>query len=120
VAEAIVLRPLGWVGSSRDDFAALPREVQRAFGYALYVAQRGGKHDKAKPLKGFGGAGVVEVISVWRGDTFRCVYTVRIAAAVYVLHAFKKKSKRGIATAHNDIEIIKQRLRTAEEYARAT
>lgn len=116
--EEIVLKPLGWVGSSRRDFDIMPREVQRKFGYALYIAQRGGKHESAKPLRGFGGAGVVEVVSDHRGDTFRCVYTARIADAIYVLHTFQKKSTRGIATARSDIEIIKRRLREAEEHAR--
>lgn len=97
----------------------MPREVQRAVGYALYVAQRGAKHTSAKPMKGFGGAGVVEVVSDYRGDTFRCVYTVRIADAVYVLHAFQKKSKQGAETPRGEIDIIRRRLREAEEHARA-
>lgn len=117
--ETIFLKPLGWVGSSRRDFRAMPREVLRDFGFALYVAQRGGKHENAKPMKRFGGAGVVEVVSDHRGDTFRCVYTVKIAGVVYVLHAFQKKSKRGIETVRGDIEIIKRRLREAEEHASA-
>jgi phage-related protein len=88
-------------------------------GYALYVAQRGGKHQDAKTLSGFGGAGVVEVVKDFRGDTFRAVYTVRYAGALYVLHAFQKKSKAGAETPRRDIELIRQRLREAEQIARS-
>jgi phage-related protein len=87
-------------------------------GYALYVAQRGGKHRDSKTLSGFGGAGVLEVIRDFRGDTFRAVYTVRFAGAVYVLHAFQKKSKTGRETARRDIELIQQRLREAGQIAK--
>lgn len=87
-------------------------------GYALYVAQRGGKHRDSKSLSGFGGAGVVEVVKDFRGDAFRAVYTVKIAGAVYVLHAFQKKSKTGRVTPRRDIELIKQRLREAEQIAK--
>ena len=87
-------------------------------GYALYVAQRGGKHQDAKALSGFGGAGVLEVIKDYRGDTFRAVYTLKYAGTVYVLHAFQKKSKNGRQTPRRDIELIKQRLREAEQIAR--
>jgi phage-related protein len=86
-------------------------------GYALYVAQRGGKHLDSKTLSGFGGAGVLEVIRDFRGDTFRAVYTVRFAGVVYVLHAFQKKSKTGRETPRRDIERIQQRLREAERIA---
>jgi phage-related protein len=112
------LRPLIWVGSSRKDLRAFPELVQDHMGYALYVAQRGGKHRDTKPLSGFSGAGVVEVIKDYRGDTFRAVYTVRYEEAVYVLHAFQKKSKTGRETPQRDIELIKQRLREAEQIAR--
>jgi phage-related protein len=87
-------------------------------GYALYVAQMGGKHRDAKPLKGFGGAGVVEVVKDHRGDTFRAVYTVRFSGAVYVLHAFQKKSKSGRETPKADIDSIALRLREAERIAK--
>ena len=87
-------------------------------GYALYVAQCGGKHRDAKPMRGFGGAGVVEVVADHRGDTFRSVYTVRFAQAVFVLHVFQKKSKTGIATPRLEIEMIKNRLSEAERLAR--
>ena len=81
-------KPLFWVGSSRDDVRAMPAAVREVFGFALFQAQRGGKHVHAKPLQGFGGAGVLEVVEQAAGDAYRCVYTVRLADAVYVLHAF--------------------------------
>ena len=112
------LKPVVWVGSSRKDLRAFPDEVQRHVGYALYVAQRGGKHRDTKALVGFGGAGVVEVVTDFRGDTFRAVYTVRFAANVYVLHAFQKKSKSGRETPQRDAELIKKRLREAEQIAK--
>jgi phage-related protein len=112
------LKPVVWVGSSRKDLRAFPDPVQSHTGYALYVAQRGGKHRDAKVLSGFGGAGVVEVVSDFRGDTFRAVYTVRFAGIVYVLHAFQKKSKSGRETPPREIELIKKRLREAEQIAK--
>jgi phage-related protein len=111
------LKPLIWVGSSRKDLRAFPEPVQDRMGYALYVAQRGGKHRDAKTLSGFSGAGVAEVVTDFRGDTFRAVYTLRFARAVYVLHAFQKKSKTGRETPRRDIELVKQRLREAEKIA---
>ena len=108
-------KPLVWIGASRRDFRGFPDEVKANMGYALYVAQCGGRHRKAKILKGFGGAGVVEIGDDHRGDTFRTVYTVRLASAVYVLHAFQKKSKTGIATPKTEIRLIEQRLRDAEQ-----
>src|SRR5258706_12144080 len=98
-------RPLSsliWFGASRKDLRAFPEPVQDHMGYALYVAQRGGRHRDTKTLSGFGGAGVVEAIKDFRGDTFRAVYTVRHADAVYVLHAFQKKSKTGRETPRRD------------------
>jgi phage-related protein len=89
-------------------------------GYALYVAQLGDKHRDAKPLRGVGGAGVLEIVSDHQGDTFRCVYTVRIAGSVYVLHAFQKKSKSGRETPKAEIDLIKRRLRDAENHARGS
>lgn len=109
------MKPVIWVGSSRRDLRAFPQPVQDHMGYALYVAQRGGKHRDTTTLSGFGGAGVVEVVKDFRGDTFRTVYTLRHAEAVYVLHAFQKKSKTGRETPRRDIELIKQRLREAEQ-----
>jgi phage-related protein len=111
-------KPVIWLGSSREDLREFPEVVRDHMGYALYVAQQGGKHRDAKVLAGFGGAGVVEVIKDYRGDTFRAVYTLRYATAVYVLHAFKKKSKTGGETPRRDMELIKQRLREAEQIAK--
>jgi phage-related protein len=107
-------KPLFWIASSRDDICELPKDVQRIFGFALRAAQMGGKHPDAKPLKGFGGAGVIEVVANDDGDTFRAVYTVRFAGRVYVLDVFQKKSKSGIATPRPDIDRIKARLKRAE------
>ena len=112
------LTPVIWVGKSLKDLRAFPEAVQDHMGYALYVAQRGGKHQDAKVLSGFGGAGVLEIIKDHRSDTFRAVYTLRYAGSVYVLHAFQKKSKTGRETPRRDIELIKQRLRQAEQIAR--
>jgi phage-related protein len=107
-------RSVIWIGSSRKDVRAFPPEVRRDIGYALYAAQNGETDPSVKPLRGFGGAGVLEVVARHRGDTWRAVYTVRYAEAVYVLHAFQKKSKRGIATAMKDMELVRQRLNEAE------
>ena len=112
------LKPVIWVGSSRRDLREFPEPVQDHMGYALYVAQLGGKHRDTKTLSGFGGAGVVEIVKDYRGDTFRAVYTVRYADTVYVLHAFQKKSKTGRETQRRDIELIRQRLREAEQIAK--
>ena len=112
------LKPMVWVGSSRKDLRAFPEPVQDHMGYALYVAQRGGRHRDTKTLSGFGGAGVVEVVKDFRGDTFRAVYTLCYAGAVYVLHTFQKKSKTGRETPRRDIELIRQRLREAEQSAK--
>src|SRR6202790_4867252 len=111
------LKPVIWVGTSRKDLREFPEPVQDHVGFALYVAQRGGKHRDAKALSGFGGAGVLEIVEDYRGDTFRAVYTLRYAGAVYVLHAFQKKSKTGRETPRRDIELIEQRLREAEKIA---
>ncbi len=118
MTEAPPLRPLIWVGSSRKDFGEFPDPVKDRMGYALYVAQQGGKHADAKPLKGYGGAGGVEIVRDHRGDTFRTVYTVRLADVVYVLHAFQKKSKTGRETPKADIELIDRRLREAARIAK--
>jgi phage-related protein len=109
------LKPLFWVGSSLDDLKSMPEDVQDGFGYALHKAQAGSKHADAKPLKGFGGAGVLEVVEDHEGDTYRAVYTVRFSEAVYVLHVFQKKSKHGIATPKHEIALIENRLKRAEE-----
>jgi phage-related protein len=104
-----------WVGPTRKELKAFPRPVQRVFGLALYAAQIGETPTDAKPLKGFGGAGVLEMVEDHRGDTYRAVYTVRFATRIYVLHVFQKKSKRGIATPQKDIELVRARLRWAEQ-----
>jgi phage-related protein len=109
------IKPLRWIASSKDDLSAMPIEVRRAVGYALFAAEQGEKHDDAKVLKGFGDAGVLEIIARHDGDTFRAVYTVRFADAVYVLHVFQKKSKRGIATPKKDLDLIRNRLKLAEQ-----
>ncbi len=114
------MRPLYWVGGSKEALRGFPRDVQRVMGRALLVAQQGGKDRNAKPLKGFAGAGVLEVTDDHDGDTYRVVYTVRFRTAVYVLHAFQKKSTRGIATARQEIEMIRQRLRAAEVHHAST
>jgi phage-related protein len=112
------LKPVMWVGSSRNDLRAFPEPVRDHMGYALYLAQRGGKHRDTKALSGFGGGSVVEAIADHRGDTFRAVYTVRLEDAIFVLHAFQKKSKTGRATPRRDMELIEQRLREAEKIAK--
>ena len=109
------IKPVVWIGRSRTDLASFPEDVKDAIGYALYIAQRGGKHADAKPLRGFGGAGILEIIEDHAGDTYRAVYTVRLAGRVYVLHVFQKKSKAGIKTPKPEIELIRSRLKRAEE-----
>ena len=111
MTEGASLKPLFWVGSSNRDYVTLPADVQDIMGYALFLAQRGDKHEAGKPLQGFGGAGVLEIVSNHEGNTYRCVYTVRYPRAVYVLHAFQKKSKRGIETPRAEIEVIQSRLK---------
>lgn len=110
-----LLKPVIWIGSSRKDLRSLPAPVQDYIGYALHLAQLGGKHRDAKALKGFGGSGVQEIVVDYNRDTYRAVYTVRFADRIYVLHAFKKKSKSGIATPKSDLELIERRLKQAQE-----
>jgi phage-related protein len=107
-------RPLHWVGSARKDYLSFPQEVQADMGYALGLAQLGGKHPRAKPWKGEG-AGVLEMVEDHRGDTYRAVYTVRFAGVIYVLHAFQKKSKSGIKTPREDARLIGERLKRAQQ-----
>jgi len=111
-------KPLEWIASSHKDLRALPADVRRFFGYALSLAQAGDQHDAAKVLKGFGGAGVLEVVEDDAGGTYRAVYTVKFKEAVFVLHCFQKKSKRGISTPTMDIDIIRARLKVAELLAK--
>ena len=108
------LRRLEFVGSSRKDLIAFPGVVKQEVGHALFLAQTGERAPSVKTLKGFGGAGVVEIVEDHDGDTYRCVYVVRLRHAVYVLHAFKKKSKRGDETPKHDIDLVRTRLREAE------
>ena len=107
-------KPLTWVGSSKRDYIQFPDQVQDDMGYSLFVAQMGERPKSAKPLRGFKGAGVLEIVEDYDGDTFRAVYTVRFAQRIYVLHAFQKKSKRGIETPRSEIRLVEQRLRAAE------
>jgi phage-related protein len=106
------IKPVIWLGDSLRILKSFPAIVQDEVGYALFLAQRGDKHLAAKPLSGFG-SGVLEVVADHRGDTFRAVYTVRLAGRVFVLHAFQKRSKRGIATPQMDVVLIKRRLKQA-------
>jgi phage-related protein len=108
-------KPVRWVGSSKEDLTSFPEEVRRQVGGALWDAQIGLKAPFAKPLKGFQGAGVLEIVDDFDGATYRAVYTVRFAGVVYVLHAFQKKSKRGIATPKAELALVEQRLKRARE-----
>lgn len=115
VGEVPKIKALDWVGSSRKDLKEFPAKVRNTMGYALYQAQLGLKAASARPLTGFGGASVLEVVDDFQTNTYRAVYTVRFADVVYVLHAFQKKSKKGIATPKADLDLIKRRLRAAEQ-----
>jgi phage-related protein len=109
-------KPVEFIGSSQDDLRALPKRVRAIFGYAILQAQEGKKHLDAKPLKDFGGAGVLEVVEDYDGDTYRAMYTVRFEGVVYVLDAFKKKAKKGSATPKADMDRVKRRLKIAQEH----
>ncbi|PIX95589.1 MAG: addiction module toxin RelE [Hydrogenophilales bacterium CG_4_10_14_3_um_filter_63_21] len=111
-------KPLIWIGGSKKDLMALPTDVRKFFGHALDFAQRGGQHGAAKVLKGFGGAGVLEVVEDHISGTYRAVYTVKFEDAVFVLHCFQKKSKSGISTPKEDMDIIRARLKVAEALAK--
>ena len=108
------LKPVRWIGSSLKDLRVFPPEVRKEVGYAIYAAQKGDTDPSAKPMKGFPGASVMEIVAPFDGDTWRTVYTVRLKDIVYVLHAFQKKSKSGIATPKKEIDLIRRRLATAE------
>ncbi len=112
------VKPVVWMGSSRRDLKTFPEEVQVNIGYALYAAQCGEEYRSVKALKGFGGRSVLEVVAPHDGDTYRAVYTVRFRDAIYVLHAFQKKSKTGIATPKHDLDLIRRRLADAERHHR--
>jgi len=109
-------KPVIWIGSSHEDWKAFPDDVQDVMGYALHLAQHGEKSNNAKPLTGFKGASVLEITDNYDSDTYRAVYTVKYEGIVYVLHAFQKKSKKGIATPKSDIQLIEQRLKKARDY----
>ncbi len=113
------MKPVEWMARTKEDLLAFPRKVVHHIGRALTVAQFGGKHQAAKPLKGFGGAGVLEIIENFDGDTYRAVYTVQFAGVVYVLHAFQKKAKRKIATPKKEMDLIKARLQDARKHYKA-
>lgn len=114
----MTLKPLHFVGGALGDLRAMPEAVRVMAGFALYEAQNGEKPAAAKPLKGFGGAAVLEVVANHDGDTYRAVYTVKFRGAVYVLHCFQKKSKRGAATPKPDLDLIEQRLKAAADHHR--
>jgi phage-related protein len=112
--DAEAVRPVRWVGTSRRDLRSFPRQVRRDIGEALYAAQCGETDPAAKPLKGFGGGGVMEIVARHDGGAWRAVYTVRIQYSVYVLHAFQKKSKTGIGTPKREMDLVRRRLADAE------
>jgi phage-related protein len=111
-------RPTKFIGSSKQDLSAMPDTVKEVFGFAIYQAQIGGKHLDAKPLKGFGGSSVVEVVESFEGDAYRAVYTVKFKGVVYVLHCFQKKSAKGARTNLTDVNLIKSRFKDAETHYR--
>ena len=110
------IKPVFWMASSRKDLKAFPKAVQSDVGYALFAAQRGEEYRSVKALKGFGGRSVLEIVAPHDGDTYRAVYTVKFEDAVYVLHAFQKKSTKGIATPQREIDLIRRRLADAEQH----
>jgi len=112
------IKPVFWMASSRKDLKAFPKAVQSDVGYALFAAQRGEEYRSVKALKGFGGRSVLEIVAPHDGDTYRAVYTVKFEDAVYVLHAFQKKSTKGIATPEREIDLIRRRLADAEQHYR--
>ncbi|HMD30294.1 MAG TPA: type II toxin-antitoxin system RelE/ParE family toxin [Candidatus Acidoferrales bacterium] len=112
--QAVRPKQVVWMGDSLDRLRQFPREVQHEIGHAVYLAQIGEKHFRAKPLKGLG-PGVLEVLSDFSGNTYRAVYTVRLATRIFVLHVFQKKSKKGISTPRQEIELVRQRLNRAAE-----
>lgn len=107
--------PVIWLGSTKKAVQDFPLTVRQAVGFALFQAQLGGKHKDTKPLKGFGGAGVLEIVERFDSDTYRAVYTVKFAGVIYVLHAFQKKSKKGIQTPKQVLDLIKRRFQQAQD-----
>jgi phage-related protein len=112
---SVPLKPVVFISECDKDLRRFPTAVRREIGYAIDKVQRGGKPEKAKVMHGFGGASVLEIRDDYRSDTYRAVYTVRFAGRVYVLHCFQKKSKSGIKTSKQDLDLIKQRLRDAQD-----
>lgn len=110
----MLLKPCRFVASSQNDLRAFPDPARQSIGLALYAAQQGLTSRAAKPLKGFGGAGVVEIVEDFDGEACRAVYTIEFAGAVYVLHCFQKKAKRAIATPKKVLDLIRQRLKSAQ------
>lgn len=110
------LKPLEWTGASKKDLLTFPVQVRKEVGHALYVAQTGERNSNTRVMQGFGGASVLEVRDNFNGDTYRAVYTVRFAKAIYVLHCFQKKSHHGIATDPQDIALTNARLATAQDH----
>lgn len=108
-------KPLKWIGSAKRDLDAMPEDVKDVFGHAIDLAQAGGKHQDAKAMSGFGSAGVLEMIEDFRGGTYRAVYTVKFAGLIYVLHCFQKKSKSGIKTPKEDMDLINARIKAARQ-----
>jgi phage-related protein len=116
---SVVQKPTEFVGSSEDDLAAFPDDVKRVMGFAIFQAETGGRHQRAKPLTGhkeFKGSSVLEIVDDFDGNTYRAVYTTRFRGVIYVLHAFQKKAKSGIKTPLSEIRIIKARLAQAMEH----
>jgi phage-related protein len=110
------LKPVHWIGDSLKELRRLPSPVKQEIGFALHRAQEGKKHSSAKPLRGFSGADMLEVVENHAGDTYRAVYTVKFPGAIYVLHVFQKKAKTGIATPKQEIDLIKARLYLAQQH----
>jgi phage-related protein len=115
----VPLKPLYWIASSLKDLKAMPVPLQKAFGTALRSVQLGGMPRTAKPLRGFGGAGVLELAEDYDRGTYRAVYTVNLPGVVYVLHVFQKKSRRGIATPRQDMDLVRHRYQLAQNHYRS-
>jgi len=114
-----ILKPVRWIGPAHRDWKNFPADVQDVMGHALYLAQLGKKAGNAKPLKGFKGAGVLEIFDDFESSTWRAIYTVQFKEAIYVLHAFQKKSRKGISTPKADIRLVEQRLKQAKDHYEA-
>jgi phage-related protein len=115
MALPIILKPVSWIGNTKDDLSSFAPDVRDEVGQALFEAQKGGRHSSVKPLSGYGDASVLEVVSDYSGDTFRVVYTVRWPEQIYVLHVFQKKSKSGSKTPKREMDLIDARLKRLAE-----